>query len=369
MSDGQWFVRFAGRVTGPFDTERVRTMARRGALTPLHFLSSDRRTWTAASRIPGIFDSAGPASPHRAAPREGGAVDLGIDVLGEGDALPALPQPQRSAALPVPPPVVAAVAAATPAGRLVAVGPVKVAAVALVALAVAVSALGALPDMPGWMSPGAGVERRLVVRVLQAIAMLAGIVACALGPGRGLSAATAAVSCVVACASALDAAELPWAPASLLLAPLAAVLCALVEPGGAAVRPVAAFATIVAPIGGAVTAWLATRGGTDHPVVSGILAGLAAAGGASIAVGGFLAMRGNGPRTPWVFPAAAGGTALVTGATLVGALALGLGGAAREIAADACIALAASGMAWAGILGAHPQPPHAAARPGRPLPS
>ena len=45
MSDGQWYVRFAGRVTGPFDLDRVRTMARRGAITRMHFLSKDGKSW------------------------------------------------------------------------------------------------------------------------------------------------------------------------------------------------------------------------------------------------------------------------------------------------------------------------------------
>jgi hypothetical protein len=48
MARGPWFVRFAGRRSGPFDAERLRTMARRKALTRMHAVSVDGTTWASA---------------------------------------------------------------------------------------------------------------------------------------------------------------------------------------------------------------------------------------------------------------------------------------------------------------------------------
>ena len=56
---GPWFVRFAGRRTGPFDAERLRILARRGALSRVHALSIDGKVWSAATTVRAVFNADG----------------------------------------------------------------------------------------------------------------------------------------------------------------------------------------------------------------------------------------------------------------------------------------------------------------------
>ncbi|RLS49351.1 MAG: DUF4339 domain-containing protein, partial [Planctomycetota bacterium] len=56
---GPWFVRFAGRRTGPFDAERLRVLARRGALSRVHALSVDGKVWSAATTVRAVFNADG----------------------------------------------------------------------------------------------------------------------------------------------------------------------------------------------------------------------------------------------------------------------------------------------------------------------
>ena len=59
MARGPWFVRFAGRRSGPFDVERLRTMARRKALTRMHAVSVDGTTWASAVTLRAVFNPDG----------------------------------------------------------------------------------------------------------------------------------------------------------------------------------------------------------------------------------------------------------------------------------------------------------------------
>jgi hypothetical protein len=58
-TDGKgYFVRFRGRVSGPFTLERLRGMAYAGQVSPIHEVSEDRATWAPATDVPGLLPSA-----------------------------------------------------------------------------------------------------------------------------------------------------------------------------------------------------------------------------------------------------------------------------------------------------------------------
>jgi hypothetical protein len=61
---GSYFVRFRGRVSGPFSLERLRSMAYAGQLSPIHEISADRATWTPASDVPGLLPAAPEPAPQ-----------------------------------------------------------------------------------------------------------------------------------------------------------------------------------------------------------------------------------------------------------------------------------------------------------------
>lgn len=53
--DGRiWFVRFRGKVTGPFEWSQLQTMGSRNKLTRMHQVSNDRRNWQNATDVPGL---------------------------------------------------------------------------------------------------------------------------------------------------------------------------------------------------------------------------------------------------------------------------------------------------------------------------
>src|SRR4051794_30265699 len=58
-----YFVRFRGRVSGPFTLERLRGMAYAGQLGPIHEVSTDRAAWGPASTVAGLLPDAPGAAP------------------------------------------------------------------------------------------------------------------------------------------------------------------------------------------------------------------------------------------------------------------------------------------------------------------
>ena len=81
-SAGPWFVRFAGRRSGPFDAERLRTLARRGALTRMHSLSVDGKRWTQATAVRAVFDADGSVA------RSGAASGIEVEEDSFAEAFP-----------------------------------------------------------------------------------------------------------------------------------------------------------------------------------------------------------------------------------------------------------------------------------------
>ena len=57
--DNQLYVRIRGRVLGPYDQEKLQSLARRGQLSRMHELSQDATNWVRASTYPELFVSEG----------------------------------------------------------------------------------------------------------------------------------------------------------------------------------------------------------------------------------------------------------------------------------------------------------------------
>jgi hypothetical protein len=55
MSEKHYFVRVRGKVLGPFGVPQLRSMRDRGQFRAFHEVSEDRRTWTSASSLEGLF--------------------------------------------------------------------------------------------------------------------------------------------------------------------------------------------------------------------------------------------------------------------------------------------------------------------------
>ncbi len=53
--DGQLYIRVRGRVLGPYDQEKLQSLARRGQLSRMHELSEDGANWARAANYPELF--------------------------------------------------------------------------------------------------------------------------------------------------------------------------------------------------------------------------------------------------------------------------------------------------------------------------
>ena len=53
--EGQLYIRMRGTVLGPYETERLQALVRRGQLSRLHEVSPDGLTWSPASNYPDLF--------------------------------------------------------------------------------------------------------------------------------------------------------------------------------------------------------------------------------------------------------------------------------------------------------------------------
>lgn len=329
-SAGPWFVRFAGRRTGPFDAERLRTLARRGALTRMHALSADGSTWVPATSVRAVFNADGSVvaagRPARAAADDGiaaalpdsGAIDL---------PLPSLPRRALGSAL-VRPVVVCALALAT------------------VALSMPTSRddSGALA---WWWSEGA---LGIAVRGLCAAAVVGGWVIAFLRPEPARAASVAAVAAVLAAAgSASLAARAPWALVASLLVPVSALLVALDASGSRAARTTGTAAAVAAGIAGGagIALGFVWRGPWW---IAGVA--LLAVGAGCVGWAGFRAARRPGPGADGVF----WGCVLGSTASLATVFAAAFGSLAGPVPMDgaqaavaACLVLAFSAISWAAV--------------------
>jgi hypothetical protein len=66
--ENQLYIRMRGRILGPYDQEKLQSLARRGQLSRMHELSADATNWVRASTYPELFVSED--APTAAAPPE-----------------------------------------------------------------------------------------------------------------------------------------------------------------------------------------------------------------------------------------------------------------------------------------------------------
>lgn len=331
IAAGPWFVRFAGRRSGPFDAERLRTMARRGALTRMHSLSADGSAWVPASAVRAVFDSDGSvvAAGVRAVAVE--AIEeqsLGEGGDGEALELPRVAPRRASGSALVRPVVLTALALAT----------------VMIAMPTSRDDAGALA---WWWSEGA---LGIAVRGLCALAVLGGWSVAFLAPEPARAASVAAVAAVLSSAASLVAvAAAPWSAPVALLVPMAALLVALDASGSAGARPAGVAAAVVGGLGAAaaiaigcldLSAW----------TIAGMVLGAAGAG--SLGYAGVRAARGAQGSGDAVFWCGVGGATGAMGALFAAAFGGLLGDAPMEgalAAVGACLVLAFAALSWAGV--------------------
>ena len=83
--DSSLYIRVRGRVLGPYDQEKLQSLARRGQLSRMHELSSDGASWVRASNYPELFTGAQAEMP---APRDVAAASTAT----AADGMSAAPQ-------------------------------------------------------------------------------------------------------------------------------------------------------------------------------------------------------------------------------------------------------------------------------------
>lgn len=329
---GPWFVRFAGRRTGPFDAERLRTLARRGALTRMHSLSTDGKAWAAATTVRAVFNP------------DGTVVASGQGAVGIDDAAGPLDgELPESSAIELPP---------VPSARR-ATGSALVRPVVLCALVLATVALS-MPtsrDESGalawWWSEGA---LGVAVRGLCSAAVLGGWVIAFLAPEPARAASVAAVAAVLAAAGGASLAPwAPWALVSALLVPVAALLVALDAAGSRAARTMGIAAAVVAAVVGLAGIALGVLWLSAWSIAGTVLL---AAGAGSVAWAGIRAARRPGPSADGVFWGCVAGATCALAAVFAAAFGA-LGGPlpmdGAQAAVAACLVLAFSAVAWAAV--------------------
>lgn len=329
LHDGPWFVRFAGRRTGPFDADRLRTLARRGALTRMHSVSADGKAWVPATSVRAVFNADG--SVVAVGVR---AVEVAEDDRPDFDGIPdaplELPRSMARAAL----------------------GSALVRPVVLCALALATVML-AMPtsrDESGalawWWSEDAA---DITVRGLCAVAVLGGWVIAFLAPAPARAASVAAVAAVLAAAASLGLLRDPWAIFAVLLVPASALLVALDASGSPGARTMGGATIAVAALMGTACAVTVALSPAAWAIAG---ASLAAIGAGALGFAGFRALKRPGPSAEGVFWAAVAGATGAIGAAFAAAFGSLAGPQPMDgakAAVTACMVLAFSAISWASV--------------------
>jgi hypothetical protein len=333
VSDDRWFVRFAGRRSGPFDAERLRTMARRGTLTRMHSVSVDGRSWTPATELRAVFNEDGTV----VAPGTAALAVEGEEAPSSFDGIP------DSGVLELPP--------AAPARARLGSARVRPVVICAMVLATVMLSLPTSRDDAGsvawWWHEG---PLAVSVRGLAALAVLAGWVLAFLRPEPARAASVAGVAAILSAVSA--AALAPWAPWAAILAPIvpvAAVLVGLDAAGAASTRLMGKFAASAAGVLGIAAIVPVVLGPSGWAIAS---AALGAVGAAALAWAGVRAARASSPSDDHVFW---GGVAAATGA-MAALFAAAFGGLLGDMpmhgaqaSASACLVLAFATLSWAAV--------------------
>jgi hypothetical protein len=89
--DNSLYIRVRGRVLGPYDQEKLQSLARRGQLSRMHELSSDGASWVRAANYPELFTGAQADMPM---PMSRAGTSMSADAAAMMDGMGAAPQQQ-----------------------------------------------------------------------------------------------------------------------------------------------------------------------------------------------------------------------------------------------------------------------------------
>jgi hypothetical protein len=330
---GPWHVRFAGRRTGPHDVERLRTLARRGAVTRLHQVSVDGTAWRSAAEIRAVFAADGTVIAGGAAPAADlQADDDRLDFPGApaDDAMPLAPVVRRFTA------------------GIASVRPVVVAALVLATI---VLALPTSRDESGalawWWSEG---PFSIAARAMAVLAVVGGWSVAFLAPEPARAASVAAVTAIVSAISALPLClHAPVGTVAAVLVPAAAILVALDAGRSRGARPMGIALAVLGALALLACAAFAVLWPSGWTIAAAVLA--VGAGGTALAAG-TVAARGNSPlsaRIFWLGVASSSCAMAALFACAFGGLAGPLPMQGAQAAVSACLVLAFAALAWAAV--------------------
>lgn len=331
-----WWVRHAGRVSGPFTVERLRTMAQRGSLTRVHQVSPDCQGWLPACDVRAVFNPDGTIASAGGARHQAARVPPRYDATPPASAFwqvaPGAREGAPRAATNAPDPsAVRARSAATATVRAAQMCAIVIGALALMAP----TARDAAGDLTWWPRQEA---LSIAVHGLAAAVLVAWWIALALPPAPALGSALAAVCALLAAAVTLPNREwAPWmTPTAALLATNAVVLALTgTHASGALARMAGLAGAALGILGAAIVGVLVWQDPAGWGIASGALVAVGAIA-LNIRAPFLRAVMSSTPLTAALFVAAAGG--------LVGPEPMR--GAAGAVAA--LLALVLSVLAWAG---------------------
>lgn len=228
-----WMIRHAGRESGPFDIQRLRVLAKRGALTKFHQLSQNGGAWTPATQVRAVFNEDGTVVPGASGDADSLLPPVQDDLTGVRAA--GLPSPSRSVAW-------------SSIASHVTVRSVQVAALILTMAALAVPTSRTPGGAPEWWFAGSALS--IAVHALCGVVLLAWWIMVFMPPNAAQGSAFAAISAVLAAAVVLPLQ--PWAayaiPAGIVL-PLAALLVACESHRAPQMRGAGVMVAVVAGLG------------------------------------------------------------------------------------------------------------------------
>lgn len=330
---GPWHVRFAGRRTGPHDAERLRTLARRGAVTRLHQVSIDGTSWRPASDVRAVFAADGSVVAGGTAPAAEVQLDDDHlqfpDVPGDG-AMPAAPVVRRFTA------------------GIASVRPVVVAALVLATIVLVLpTSRDESAALAWWWSEG---PFSIAARGMAVLAVIGGWSVAFLAPEPARAASVAAITSIVASISALPLClHAPVGTAVAVLVPAAAIMVALDAGRSRGAKPMGIALAVLGSLVILACAAFAVLWPSAWAIAAAVLA--AAAGGTALAAG-IVAARGNSPvsaRVFWLGVASSSCAMAALFACAFGGLAGPLPMQGAQAAVSACLVLAFAALAWAAV--------------------
>jgi hypothetical protein len=236
-----WMIRHAGRESGPFDVERLRVLARRGALTKFHQLSRGGNPWTPATQVREVFNEDGTVVPGAAGSDEPPMFSPHEDDTTGADETPLASRTRAVAWSGI--------------ASHVTVRSAQIAALTVTMAALAVPTGRTATGAPEWWFAGSALD--IAVHALCGVVLLAWWIVVFMPPNPAQGSAFAAISAVLAAAVVLPLQ--PWAPYAIpagLVLPLAALLVACESHRAPQVRGAGVVMAVVAGLGVPASAYL-----------------------------------------------------------------------------------------------------------------